>query len=99
MPSAPFVAGHEKNKNTLKLLIQSILLFLALKLNANVQAQNYSKEKLLCFLSLVSEGLERNKTQYLITNNGKQMAICSESYGNFALATYEKISRVKEIMD
>ena len=75
MPSASFVAGHEKNRNILKLLTQSILLFLALKLNANVQAQNYSEGKLQCFLSLVSKGLEKSKTQSLITNNGKQMAI------------------------
>ena len=90
MPSASAVDGFEKIKNTLKLLAQSILLLFALQLIANLQARNYSEDKLQCFLSLVSKGLEKSKTQYSNINNGKQIAICSESYGNFALTTHEK---------
>jgi hypothetical protein len=98
MPCAPFVAGHEKNKNTLKLLIQSILLFLALKLNANVQAQNYSEEKLQCFLSLVSEGLKRNNHRHLITNECEKRSKWSEINGKITLPNYDT-KAIRKIVD
>ena len=92
MPSASFVAGHEKIRNTLRLLIQSILLFLALKLNANVQAQNYSEGKLQCFLSLGSKRLERNKQGYLITNECGKMSKRSEFNEKITLPNHDKKS-------
>ena len=88
-PSASAADGFEKIKNTLKLLIQSILLLFALQLIANVQTRNYSEDKLQCFLSLVSKGLETNKFQSLITIENEKMTKDSESYENFSLAANE----------
>ena len=98
MPSASAADGFGKIKITLKLLAQSILLLFALQLIANVQARNYSEDKLQCFLSLVSKGLGKSKLESLDINNCKKMAIGSESYGNFALAMHVKKSRVKGVM-
>ena len=89
MPSASAAVGYGKRQNTLKWLSLCFLLLCTFKLIANVKVRNYSEEKLQCFLSLVSKGLETNKFQSLITIGNEEITKDSENYENISLAAYE----------
>ena len=96
MPSASAADGLGKIKNNLKVLIRSYLIFFALMLIANVQAQNYSEEKLQCFLSLVSKGLGKNNQGYLITNESRKMLKGSEYNKKFTLSNKINSTRITD---